>query len=188
MASLVGRVEDLVVEHREVEGQTKTDRMGRSEVGLSDFRGALVGLERGIGGSLAAVANGKLGQVAVVVSFPVTRLAHAHVTLESDAHLVVKDLGLASLGRGDQVLVEHLEDIVADLSKFRLDLLAVLLDEGDLGLIPLGFLLLFDGGDNPPRRASRTNDILVCDGKQVSLLDSELNIGSRNDLHVLDHF
>lgn len=70
MASLVGRVEDLVVENGEVKGQTQADRVGRGEFGLRDFRGALVGLERHVGGTLTAVANGELGEVAVVVSFP----------------------------------------------------------------------------------------------------------------------
>jgi hypothetical protein len=101
---------------------------------------------------------------------------------------VVEDLGLAALSRRDQMLVQDLEDIVADLSKLRFDLLAVLLDQGDLGLVPLGLLLLLDGGDNPPRRASGTNDILVGDRKEIPLFDGELNIGSGNDLHVLDHF
>ena len=33
MASALGRVEDLVVEHGEVEGETQTDRVGGSQVG-----------------------------------------------------------------------------------------------------------------------------------------------------------
>lgn len=46
---------------------------------------------------------------------------------------MVENLGLARLGRGDQVLVKDIEDIVADLSELGLDLLSVLLDEGNLG-------------------------------------------------------
>lgn len=45
--------------------------MGGSEVGLSDFGSVLVSLERGVGGGLAAVANGELGKVTVVVTLPV---------------------------------------------------------------------------------------------------------------------
>lgn len=71
VASLVGRVEDLIVEDGEVKSQAQTDGVGRGEVGLSDLRGALVGLERSISGTLTAVANGKLGQIAVVVTLPV---------------------------------------------------------------------------------------------------------------------
>lgn len=71
VASLVGRVEDLVVEDGEVESQTQTDGVGRSQVGLGNLGGSLVGLERGIGGGLAALTNGELGQVTVVVTLPV---------------------------------------------------------------------------------------------------------------------
>lgn len=75
MASLVRRVEDLVVEDREVQGQPETDGVGGSKLGLSDLGGALVGLERRIGSRLATVANGELGQVTVVVTLPAGILA-----------------------------------------------------------------------------------------------------------------
>lgn len=71
MASLVGRVEDFVVEDGEVKSQSKADGVSGSEVGLSDFGSVLVSLERGIGGGLAAVANGELSKVPVVVTLPV---------------------------------------------------------------------------------------------------------------------
>jgi hypothetical protein len=46
MASAVGRVQDLVVEDREVQRKTKTDGVGGSELGLGDIgsRLFLVGL------------------------------------------------------------------------------------------------------------------------------------------------
>lgn len=44
---------------------------------------------------------------------------------EADIHLVVENLGFASLGLGDQALVEDIEDILADLLEFGLDLLTV---------------------------------------------------------------
>ena len=71
LASLVGRVEDLVVEDGEVQGKTKTDGVGGSQVLGSDLSGGLVSLEGLVGGSLALVANGELGKVAVVVTLPV---------------------------------------------------------------------------------------------------------------------
>lgn len=71
MASLVGGVEDLVVEDREVEGQAKTDGVGRSKVGGSNLSSGLVGLERSIGSTLAVVANSELSKVTVVVTLPV---------------------------------------------------------------------------------------------------------------------
>jgi hypothetical protein len=73
LASLVGRVEDLVVEDGEVQGKTKTDGVGRGEVLGGNLGGSLVSLERLVGGSLALVANGELSKVAVVVTLPVIR-------------------------------------------------------------------------------------------------------------------
>ena len=68
-----------------------------------------------------------------------------------DSHLVVEDLRLAALGRGDKVLLENLKNVLADLAELGLDLLTVLLDKGDLGLVALALLLLLDGGDDAPR-------------------------------------
>lgn len=75
MASLVGRIENLVVEDGEVKGKTKADRVRRSKVGLSNLGGSLVSLERFIGRGLALIANSKFSEVAVVVAFPVRKLA-----------------------------------------------------------------------------------------------------------------
>lgn len=41
VAGAVGRVQDLVVKDREVQGQTETDGVGRGELRLSDIRGRL---------------------------------------------------------------------------------------------------------------------------------------------------
>lgn len=74
MASLVRRVEDLIVENGEVKGQTKTDWVSRSKVGLGNLGGSLVSLEGSVGRILTAVANGELSQVAVVVALPIELL------------------------------------------------------------------------------------------------------------------
>ena len=63
---------------------------------------------------------------------------------------MVEDLRLARGGRGDEVLVENVKDVLADLRELALDLLPVALDHGDLGLVALGLLLLLDGGDDAP--------------------------------------
>jgi hypothetical protein len=89
VASAVGRVEDLVVEDREVEGQTQPDRVGWGELGLCDVGSVLygkrsaqppkhsisettnlVGLVGGLGGLLPLIARGELGEVTVVVTLP----------------------------------------------------------------------------------------------------------------------
>jgi hypothetical protein len=87
---------------------------------------------------------------------------------------VVEDLGLAALGRGDEVLLEDLKDVFADLAELGLDLLTVLLDQADLGLVALALLLLLDGGDDAPRGTAGANDVLVGNGKQVALVYGEL--------------
>ena len=70
MASLVRRVEDLVVEDGEVQGKTKTNWVGWGKVGLSNFGSVLVSLERLVGGLLALVTGGELSKVTVVVTLP----------------------------------------------------------------------------------------------------------------------
>jgi hypothetical protein len=72
LASLVRRVEDLVVEYGEVQCQTETNGVSGGKVGGSDFGGSLVGLERLVGRSLALVTDGELGKVAVVIALPVS--------------------------------------------------------------------------------------------------------------------
>ena len=73
MASLIGSVEDLVVEDGEVKGQTQADGVGGGKVGRGDFGRGFVGLEGGIGSTLTAVADGELGQITVVVTLPVRK-------------------------------------------------------------------------------------------------------------------
>lgn len=74
LASLIGRVEDLVIEDREVKGESETDRMRGGEVSLGNFGGVLVGLEGLVGGLLALVTESELGEVAVVITLPVAEV------------------------------------------------------------------------------------------------------------------
>lgn len=100
---------------------------------------------------------------------------------------MVEHLGLARLGRGDQVLVEDLEDVVADLGQLVLNLLAVLLDKGDLGRVALRLLFLLDRSDYSPGGTASANDVLVGDGEEVALLDGQVAVLGGDDLHVLNH-
>jgi hypothetical protein len=77
VASLVGRVQNLVVEDREVQSKSETDGVGRGEVSLGDLSGVLVSLERLVGGGLALVTKSELGEVTVVVALPVRRISSA---------------------------------------------------------------------------------------------------------------
>lgn len=70
VASLVGRVQDFIVKHREVEGQSKADGVSWGKISLCNFGRVLVGLQRLVGRFLAFVTKGELCQVAVVVTLP----------------------------------------------------------------------------------------------------------------------
>ena len=74
LASLIGGVRDLVVEHGEVQGKTKADRVGRGQAAGGDLSGSLVSLERLVGRGLALITNGELGEVAVVVTLPAIKV------------------------------------------------------------------------------------------------------------------
>lgn len=190
VASLVRSVKDLVVEDREVEGEAEADGMRRGEISLSNLRSVLVRLEGLVGGFLALISNSELGEVAVVVTLPVPAVRCRTIQKpcgDGISHLVIENLGLARLGRRDQVLVQNLQDVLADLGQFGLNLLAVLLDQGDLSVISLRLLLLLDRGDNPPRSTASTNNVLVGNRQEIALLNGEFLVGRGDDLHVLDH-
>ena len=93
VASTVGRVQDLVVEDREVQRKAETDGVGRCELSLGNVGGRLcsgvrwlllhsvliasylVGLVCSSRSNLALLTGSEFGEVAVVVSLPVPVLA-----------------------------------------------------------------------------------------------------------------
>ena len=86
---------------------------------------------------------------------------------------MVEDLALARLGLGDQGVVKDVEDILADLLELGLDLLTVVADDGNVLVGTLLLFLLLDRGDDAPRGTSGTDDVLVGDGKEVTLVNGE---------------
>lgn len=94
-------------------------------------------------------------------------------SLFADLHLVIEHLGLARLGLGDQSLVEDIENILADLLELAFDLLTIVTDGTDMLVGALGLFLLLDGRDDSPGSTSCANYILVCDGEEIALIDSE---------------
>ena len=86
---------------------------------------------------------------------------------------MVEDLALARLGLGDQGVVEDIENILADLLELGLDLLAVVADDGNVLVGTLLLLLLLDRGDDAPRGTSGTDDVLVGDREEVTLVNGE---------------
>mmetsp|Transcript_54807 Transcript_54807/g.174130 ORF Transcript_54807/g.174130 Transcript_54807/m.174130 type:complete len:266 (+) Transcript_54807:336-1133(+) len=172
-ASALWRVEDLVIEHGEVEGEAEADGVSGGELAVGDVLGGLVGEEGGLGLLLAVRVGLELGQVAVVVAL----------------HLEVEHLGLARGGVRHEGRVQEGEDAGADLGELGLNLCAVLLDKLDVLVVALGLLLLLDGGDDAPGRAAGADHVLVGDGEEVALLDVELLVAGHlgHGLHVLLH-
>ena len=73
MACLVGRVEDFVVEDREVQRKTETNGVGRSKIGGRDLSGSFISLQRLIGRDLTLVAKSEFSKVAVIITLPITQ-------------------------------------------------------------------------------------------------------------------
>ena len=82
------------------------DGVSGGELGERDVTGGLVGDEGVLGRLLPLVGGGELCEIAVVVPL----------------HLVVENLGLSGVGAGNEVFVEHVEDVVADVIQLLLDL------------------------------------------------------------------
>jgi hypothetical protein len=86
---------------------------------------------------------------------------------------MVEDLGLSRLGLGDEGLIKDVKNILADLLKLGLDLLAVLADGSDVLVGALGLLLLLDGGDDAPRSSAGADNVLVGNREKVALIDAQ---------------
>jgi len=89
MTRSVWRVQDLVVEDREVEGKAETDleldsnRQGRYRMGGRQFRDSDIGsgfvrLEGLVSAILARVAKSEFREIAVVISLPRSQLSPRH--------------------------------------------------------------------------------------------------------------
>lgn len=100
---------------------------------------------------------------------------------------MVEDLGLACSGVGNQALIQNVQNILADLLKFGLDLVSVLTDGGDVLIGALGLLLLLDRRDDSPRGTSGSDDVLVGNREEVTLVNRELSAKLSNLLHVGNH-
>ena len=84
-----------------------------------------------------------------------TKKQEKHARENWDVHLVVKDLALRIAGLGDEVRLEDLDDVVANVRELLLDLAAVLEDASNVLVIALRLLLLAKKGtpDNVRNRA-----------------------------------
>ena len=167
MASLIGGVEDFVVEDGEVEGESESDGVRGGQTGVGDLRGILIGVQ-GVGGRLLArVASLELSEVTVVVTL----------------HLVVEHLGLIRGRVGDEVVLNDKQDVLTDAFQLNLDGALVVHDLREFVRFALGL----DGRHHSPGRTAGTDYVLVSHREQVSLLHSELVGLARHVLHVRHH-
>lgn len=136
---------------------------------------------------LALVARSKFREVTVVIALP-TSTAYQHAypghsrskfAFRANVHLVVKHLGFAGFGLGDQALVENIENILTDALQFVLDLLAIFADDADVLVGSLGLFLVFDGRNDAPRSTASANDVLVRDREEITLVNGKFasNLG-----------
>ena len=109
------------------------------------------------------------------------------VSGDNDVHLVIEDLGLSGLGLWDQRLIQDIKYILADFLKLGLDLLAVITDGGNVLVGTLGLFLLLDRGDNAPRSTSSSDDVLVGNGQEVSLVNGKLTTQLCHASSVMSH-
>ncbi len=182
VTSTIRRAQDLVVENGEVEGQTQTNGVRGREINNSNILSGLVSDERLLSSLFPLSSSRELGKVAPIVSLP-----DSIKTPRKLLHLVIEDLGLSSGGRRDQMMIEDVEDIVANTRKLLFDPGPVVLDLHDMPFMPLVLFLLLNGRDDAPGGTAGTDDILVGNRKEVALLNRELNIQLSHSLHGLDH-
>ena len=126
----------------------------------------LVSLVGGGSGILALLARGEFSKITVVIALPVETRGSEYVLLSLlgiVSHLVVKDSGFARLGLRDEVLVEHIKNVLTDILQLFLNLIAVVANCANMLLRSLGLLLLLNRRDYAPRGATSADDVLVGD-------------------------
>ena len=170
LAGFGGIVLDFVEEDGVVESQTESAGVGGLEILLSLISGSLIGLLGSVSVFLSLGSGGVFGDVSVVVSL----------------HLVVEDQGLSVGSLGDELAVDEVEDLIAELVEFSLNLGLVGSEETDV-LGALLFFLLLDGGECSPGSSSGSDGVLVGDGEEVSLFDVEVGVGSNDSVHGFEH-
>ena len=137
--------------------------------------GRFIRSERILGSGFPVIASFELSQVPMVISL----------------HLQIKDLGISVPGGWNELLVEKLQNSGTNLGQLGLDLGPVLANDGDVIGVATSFLLLLDGGNDPPGGTAGADHVLVGNGEEVPFLDGEF-VGRRDGgddvFHELDHF
>lgn len=155
--------------------------MSSCEIDLSDIGSGLVSFVSGLGCCVALLTCGILCNVTVIVTLPTmcrTNVSRNQKQIKGvciTLHLVVEHLSFALGGGGNQELLQESKNVVADIVQLGLDLFAVLLDLGNLGLVALAFFLLLDRRYDSPGRTACTNHVLVRDREKVALFDGQIH-------------
>ena len=151
---------DFVVEHREVKGKTELD-------GVAGWQGDLVGFVVGLKSILLDLLElgtlGILSDVAVVVA----------------DHLDEEGLGLTVAVLGEDLVVNHINNLLAVAGKFLLDF-GLVASEGIRELGVLGVLL--DSGDGAASSALGADRVLEGNGQQVALIGGNFGTLDIKDL------
>ena len=87
---------------------------------------------------------------------------------------MIEDLGFSRFGLGNERVAENVQNILADLLEFILNLLTIVADGPDVLVRPLGFLLLLDRRNDAPRGASSTDHVFVGNRQQITFVYREL--------------
>ena len=161
-------VHHLVVEHREVQGKTKSDRVA-SVQRLGGFVGQLIILQCTVLDALKLIWGGAFSHVSVVVS----------------NHLVEECLGLVGGGLLHAALFDSLDYVHALIIELSFDFLFVSRE----GLAEIGVLrILLDCGDGPDGGSLGSNLVFKSNREQVSLLGGEiLRLLLGDPVQVVDH-
>jgi len=171
VTGLGGVVETLVVEDGEVEGQSESDGVGGLQLVVGDIGSLRVGLKGSLGDLFVELGSRVFGDVSEVISL----------------HFQVENLRFGCGGLLDEMVIQQIQDILTVLGELILELLLVVLDEGEVAGI-LSLLLLLDGGDGPPGGPPGSDRVLVGDGEEVALFDGQLVVEVEHDLlDVVEH-
>ncbi len=122
-------------------------------------------------------------QCALRCLFPLSAgLKLREVSVIVPLHLQVENSGFPCGGGRNKMSIKNLQNTVTDSAQLLFHLGPVVFDDRDVFLVALALLLLFNGGNNPPRGPPRSNHVLVRHRQQVPLLHCKLS-----DVHSLGH-
>ena len=167
-ASLLVLVHHLVVEHREVQGKTKSDWVAR------------VQRLRGLAGHLIVLQGAVLDRLNLIWA-----ATFSHVSVVVSDHLVEESLGLVGGGLLHAAFLHSLDNAHALIVELSFDFLLV----SSESLVEVGVLrILLDCGDGPDGGSLGSDLVFEPNREQVSLLSGEvLSLLLRDLVQVVDH-